>query len=134
VVSTLISTAWVRFELTKDFRPWRFSRPLPSTTRPPRLEPESFYRTGCYTTPLSFLQAILEPSLTELVPTAAAHRETRQYEGRTQSRPRPAAHPSQVVALRAHTRSLICRSRLSLPGTGISNDSPTLSFLADCRH
>ncbi len=21
--------AWVRFELTKDFRPWRFSRPLP---------------------------------------------------------------------------------------------------------
>ena len=22
-------TAWVRFELTKDFRPWRFSRPLP---------------------------------------------------------------------------------------------------------
>jgi hypothetical protein len=31
------TTAWVRFELTKDFRPWRFSRPLPSTTRPPRL-------------------------------------------------------------------------------------------------
>jgi hypothetical protein len=26
----------VRFELTKDFRPWRFSRPLPSTARPPR--------------------------------------------------------------------------------------------------
>src|SRR3954464_4961484 len=31
------SAAWVRFELTKDFRPWRFSRPLPSTARPPRL-------------------------------------------------------------------------------------------------
>src|SRR5437867_3783199 len=40
----LVTAAWVRFELTKDFRPWRFSRPLPSTARPPRLNATTYCR------------------------------------------------------------------------------------------
>jgi hypothetical protein len=48
----------VRFELTKDFRPWRFSRPLPSTTRPPRPGDQTSYRTSGYASPLtSFLSS-----------------------------------------------------------------------------
>jgi hypothetical protein len=38
-----IRAAWVRFELTERFPVRRFSRPLHSTTLPPRPEPEKSY-------------------------------------------------------------------------------------------
>jgi hypothetical protein len=38
IVRVLVTAAWVRFELTEPLRVRRFSRPLHSTTLPPRLE------------------------------------------------------------------------------------------------
>jgi hypothetical protein len=55
MLSRWITAAWVRFELTKDFRPWRFSRPLPSTTRPPRPKGKTSYPTEHYATRWSSL-------------------------------------------------------------------------------